>query len=106
MRATLDRLEPIAENVVALTLRGALPPWEPGAHIDLSLPNWLKRQYSLCGDPADLGGYRIAVRYDRLSRGGSEYVHRYLRTGRELEISLPRNNFPLVDAPSYLFLAG
>lgn len=105
----LDRIDPVAEDVVALTLRGAhgsLAPWEPGAHIDLSLPNWLTRQYSLCGDPADRTRYRIAVRYDRLSRGGSEYVHRFLRTGRRLDISLPRNNFPLVDARSYLFIAG
>jgi ferredoxin-NADP reductase len=106
MQATLDRVDPVAENVVALTLRGTLAPWEPGAHIDLSLPNWLNRQYSLCGDPADLAEYRVAVRYDRLSRGGSEYVHRYLKPARTLEISLPRNNFPLVEAPSYLFLAG
>ncbi|MGV9678691.1 PDR/VanB family oxidoreductase [Nocardia sp. NPDC003482] len=105
-RAVLDRIEPIAEDVVALTFRGDLAPWQPGAHIDLTLPNWLTRQYSLCGDPADPAPYRIAVRYDRLSRGGSEYIHRHLRAGRELDISLPRNNFPLVRAREYLFLAG
>ncbi|MCR3847440.1 oxidoreductase, partial [Pseudomonas aeruginosa] len=27
----------------------ALPSFEPGAHIDLHLPNGLVRQYSLCG---------------------------------------------------------
>ncbi|MEU7834470.1 PDR/VanB family oxidoreductase [Nonomuraea sp. NPDC049129] len=105
----LDRIDRVAEDVVALTLRGAtgpLAPWEPGAHIDLALPNWLTRQYSLCGDPADRGRYRIAVRHERLSRGGSDYIHRYLRPGRTLEVSLPRNNFPLVPAPDYLFLAG
>ena len=46
------------------------------------------------------------MRHERLSRGGSEYVHRYLRQGRTLDVSLPRNNFPLVPAPEYLFLAG
>ncbi|MCZ9340346.1 oxidoreductase, partial [Streptomyces sp. TRM76130] len=69
-----------------------LAPWEPGAHIDVSLPNWLTRQYSLCGDPADRDTYRIAVRHDRLSRGGSEYIHRFLRAGRGLEVSTPRNH--------------
>jgi ferredoxin-NADP reductase len=83
-----------------------MAPWEPGAHIDLILPNWLTRQYSLCGDPADRESYRIAVRHESLSRGGSEYVHLFLRQGRTLEVSLPRNNFPLVAAPEYLFLAG
>ncbi|WP_320782152.1 PDR/VanB family oxidoreductase [Streptomyces sp. CRN 30] len=105
----VDRIEPVTDDVVSLTLRGTpgpLPPWEPGAHIDVRLPNWLTRQYSLCGDPADLDTYRIAVRHDRLSRGGSEYVHRFLRPGRLLEISEPRNHFPLLPAPRYLFLAA
>ncbi|MEV7555850.1 PDR/VanB family oxidoreductase [Amycolatopsis sp. NPDC089917] len=105
----LDRVEPVAEGTVSLVLRGAdgpLAPWEPGAHIDLALPNWLTRQYSLCGDPADRGSYRVAVRHDRLSRGGSEYIHLFLRAGRTLDVSVPRNNFPLLPAPEYLFLAG
>lgn len=105
----LDHVDQVAEGVVSLVLRGAdgpLAPWEPGAHVDLRLPNWLTRQYSLCGDPADRERYRIAIRHERLSRGGSEYVHLFLRTGRTLEVSLPRNNFPLAPAPEYLFLAG
>ncbi|MEU6992784.1 PDR/VanB family oxidoreductase [Streptomyces sp. NPDC046465] len=108
-QVTLDHIEQVAEDVVALHLRGAvdpLAPWEPGAHIDVALPNWLTRQYSLCGDPADRETYRIAVRYDPLSRGGSEYIHRFLRRGRTLDVSLPRNHFPLAPAPEYLFVAG
>ncbi|MCX4674153.1 PDR/VanB family oxidoreductase [Streptomyces sp. NBC_01433] len=105
----IERIDRIAEDVVSLVLRGSgwpLAPWEPGAHIDLALPNWLTRQYSLCGDPADRDFYRIAARYEPLSRGGSEYIHRFLRRGRALDVSLPRNHFPLVPAPEYLFLAG
>ncbi|MEU0927137.1 PDR/VanB family oxidoreductase [Streptomyces malaysiensis] len=105
----VDQIEPVADDVVSLVLRattGPLAPWEPGAHVDLTLPNWLTRQYSLCGDPADRESYRVAVRYDRLSRGGSEYIHRFLRRGRALDVSLPRNHFPLLPAPEYLFLAG
>ncbi|MER5258200.1 MULTISPECIES: PDR/VanB family oxidoreductase [unclassified Streptomyces] len=108
-QTVVDRIDRAADDVVALTLRataGELAAWDPGAHIDLSLPNWLTRQYSLCGDPADRDAYRVAVRYDPLSRGGSEYVHRFLRPGRALDVSLPRNHFPLVPAPRYLFLAG
>ncbi|WP_328379748.1 PDR/VanB family oxidoreductase [Streptomyces sp. NBC_00440] len=108
-QTVIDRIEEIAEDVVSVALRGAggpLAPWRPGAHIDLTLPNWLTRQYSLCGDPAERGWYRIAVRFERLSRGGSEYVHRFLKPGRTLEISLPRNHFPLEPAPEYLFVAG
>jgi ferredoxin-NADP reductase len=108
-KTILDRVERVADDVVSLVLRGdegPLAPWEPGAHVDLALPNWLTRQYSLCGEPGDLSAYRIAVRHDPLSRGGSEYVHLYLRPGRTLEVSLPRNHFPLEPAPEYLFLAG
>ncbi|MEU2788056.1 PDR/VanB family oxidoreductase [Streptomyces sp. NPDC007100] len=108
-RTVIDRIDRVTENVVSLVLRGAdgpLAPWEPGAHVDVALPNWLTRQYSLCGDPAALETYRLAVRYEPLSRGGSEFIHRFLRQGRPLDVSLPRNNFPLVPAPRYLFLAG
>lgn len=110
MRKTiLERVEHVADDVVSLLLRGdegPLAPWEPGAHIDLALPNWLTRQYSLCGDPGDRSAYRIAVRHDPLSRGGSEYVHLFLREGRTLAVSEPRNHFPLRPAAEYLFLAG
>lgn len=105
----IDRVDQVAEDVVSLVLRaatGPLAPWEPGAHIDLTLPNWLTRSYSLCGDPADQEHYRVAVRHDPLSRGGSEYIHHYFRPGRALEVSPPRNHFPLLPAPRYLFLAG
>ena len=108
-KTILERVERVADDVVSLVLRGdegPLEAWEPGAHIDLALPNWLTRQYSLCGDPGDLSAYRIAVRLDPLSRGGSEYIHWYLSPGRTLEVSSPRNHFPLVPAPEYLFLAG
>ncbi|MDQ7803677.1 PDR/VanB family oxidoreductase [Amycolatopsis sp. A133] len=108
-KTILERVEHVTGDVVSLLLRGdegPLAPWEPGAHIDLELPNWLTRQYSLCGDPGDLSAYRIAVRHDPLSRGGSEYVHLFLRPGRTLSVSLPRNHFPLRPAPEYLFLAG
>ncbi|WP_236795152.1 PDR/VanB family oxidoreductase [Amycolatopsis sp. GM8] len=108
-QTVLDRVDQVAEDVVSLVLRGAdgpLAPWAPGAHVDLALPNWLTRQYSLCGNPADHDSYRVAVRHDRLSRGGSEYIHLFLRTGHTLDVSVPRNNFPLLPAPEYLFLAG
>ncbi|MFE0173178.1 PDR/VanB family oxidoreductase [Streptomyces sp. NPDC059002] len=106
----VDRVDQVADDVVSLVLRGdgtgSLAPWDPGAHIDLTLPNWLTRSYSLCGDPTDRERYRVAVRHDPLSRGGSEYIHHYVRPGRALQVSLPRNHFPLLPAPRYLFLAG
>jgi ferredoxin-NADP reductase len=82
-----------------------LPPFEPGAHVDLHLPGGIMRQYSLCGDPADRTRYRVGIR--SVSGGlSSQHVHRKLRPGETVGVSAPRNNFPLVDAQRYLFVAG
>ena len=86
---------------------GVLPPFEPGAHLTLHLPNGLQRQYSLAGDCRERGRYVLGVGRAAASRGGSEYVHAMLRAGAEVACSAPQNNFALVpDAPRYLFIAG
>ncbi|MER0445251.1 PDR/VanB family oxidoreductase [Streptomyces sp. Edi4] len=104
-----ERTEP-AEGVVRLRLEaldGAdLPAWEPGAHLDLVLPSGLVRQYSLCGDPADRTSYTIATRLIADGRGGSREVHEQLQEAVELSVRGPRNRFPLVASPSYVFVAG
>jgi ferredoxin-NADP reductase len=84
-----------------------LPAYQPGAHIDLHLPNGLVRQYSLIEAEPDPSRYTIAVKRDPASRGGSRYVHDELRVGKTLKISAPRNNFALVEnAGHVLLLAG
>ncbi|MFJ7954770.1 PDR/VanB family oxidoreductase [Streptomyces sp. NPDC096319] len=96
-----------AEGVVELRLEGdGLPAWQPGAHLDLVLPSGLVRQYSLCGDPADPASYTVATRLVEDGRGGSREVHEQLHEGVEIEIRGPRNRFPLVDSPAYVFVAG
>ncbi|WP_225798815.1 PDR/VanB family oxidoreductase [Streptomyces sp. NK15101] len=96
-----------AEGVVELRLEGAgLPAWQPGAHVDLVLPSGLVRQYSLCGDPGDPSAYTVATRLVEDGRGGSREVHEQLHEGVEIEIRGPRNRFPLVDSPAYVFVAG
>ena len=106
----VESVRAAAEGVAEIVLRapdgGSLPAWEPGAHVDLALPNGLVRQYSLCGDPRDAGRWRIAVLRERDSRGGSAWLHDELRAGATLPVSAPRNHFPLVDAEEYLFVAG
>lgn len=102
--------EQAAEGVVALTLRSAdgrpLPGWEPGAHVDLVLDGAPTRQYSLCGDPADHGRYRLGILRDPDGRGSSRFVHDRLAAGDPVRLRGPRNNFPLVPSPRYLFIAG
>ncbi|MFJ9680907.1 PDR/VanB family oxidoreductase [Streptomyces sp. NPDC101194] len=102
--------ETVADGVLSLTLAdpsGApLPPWTPGAHVDLHVAPGLVRQYSLCSDPQDTGHYRIAVLRVPDGRGGSAAVHETLRAGGRVAVSAPRNHFELVDAPEYLLVAG
>jgi len=98
----------VAEDVVELTFGleddEELPAWTPGAHVDLMLAPDLLRQYSLCGSPNDRT-YQVAVLRAPDSRGGSMAVHE-LPEGARVRIRGPRNNFPLVRAQRYIFIAG
>jgi ferredoxin-NADP reductase len=91
-------------DVVALTLcaprGGVLPPWRPGAHIDIQLPSGRVRQYSLTGSPDARGSYRIAVRRILGGGGGSIEVHQALQVGARVRTNGPRNAFPLT-LPGY-----
>jgi ferredoxin-NADP reductase len=110
LRARLAARTPLADGVVALWLVPAgaapLPPWTPGSHIDVRLPGGLVRQYSLCGAPAGLLGWRVAVLLEPGGRGGSALVHDVLAEGDELAVSLPRNHFEFHNARAYLFIAA
>jgi ferredoxin-NADP reductase len=107
---TLMRKETVADGVALLTLcppdGGPAPSWAPGAHIDVDVAPGLTRQYSLCGDPADRSTLRIAVLREPAGRGGSRAVHDDLAEGDTVSVRGPRNNFPLVPAGRYLFVAG
>ncbi|MCW2912962.1 MAG: hypothetical protein JWN52_1030, partial [Actinomycetia bacterium] len=96
-------------DIVRLTLGdpagGVLPPWAPGAHIDLILNDGTVRQYSLCGSPGDTEWTIMVLREER-GRGGSRQVHDRVEVGHRLVVRGPRNNFGLGIAPKYRFLAG
>ncbi len=88
-------------------LTGQLPTFQPGAHIDVHLPNGLVRQYSLTNGPGQTGSYVIGVKRESDSAGGSLSLHDDIRQGDVLAISEPRNNFPLRrDAEKTLLIAG
>jgi vanillate O-demethylase ferredoxin subunit len=83
-----------------------LPPFTAGAHIDVHLPHGLVRQYSLCNAPGERHRYVLGVLREPASRGGSAAMHA-LAEGGELEISAPRNHFPLAEAARHsVLLAG
>ena len=104
------RREAVSDGVITLTLadpNGAdLPEWAPGAHIDLLMTPSLVRQYSLCGDTANRAEWQVGVLLDPNSRGGSQFVHNKLHEGTTVRVRGPRNHFPLVGSPRYLFIAG
>jgi cytochrome P450/ferredoxin-NADP reductase len=100
-----------AQDIVALELESAdgtpLPPFEPGAHVDVRVSSELLRQYSISNDPAERSRYRLGVLLDPNSRGGSAAVHAGFHVGQVLEIGRPRNHFPLrMDAGHSLLFAG
>lgn len=111
LKVVVRKREEQGEGVVVLDLSDAsgqpLPAFEAGAHVDIHLKTGLVRQYSLCGDPANASAYRLGVLKDPASRGGSVAVHELLHEGREIEISLPRNHFPLAgDAKRSILIGG
>ena len=79
-----------ARDVMTLELRapggGQLPPFEPGAHLDVHLPNGLVRQYSLTNDWRERDRYVIGVARVADSRGGSSFVHGSIRAGVQLTV--------------------
>ncbi|HVT30545.1 MAG TPA: PDR/VanB family oxidoreductase [Lacipirellulaceae bacterium] len=83
------------------------PTISAGAHIDVLIPNGLIRQYSLLKAEENPFTYKIGVKRDENSRGGSQYLHDKVQRGTQLKISAPRNNFPLTEDAEYtIFIAG
>jgi vanillate monooxygenase ferredoxin subunit len=110
MQVKIARKFAVATDICAFELVRAdgapLPAFSAGAHVDVTLRDGLVRQYSLCNDPLESHRYLIAVLRDAQSRGGSIAMHA-LEEGSLLEISEPKNHFPLhARATHSLLLAG
>lgn len=105
----IDKSE-VADGVVSLRLANTdaapVPDWTPGSHIDLALDDAMVRQYSLCGETVDTAAFTVAVLREAAGRGGSIRVHDKVEVGDLIGVKGPRNHFELVDADSYLFVAG
>ncbi|MFT3661843.1 MAG: PDR/VanB family oxidoreductase [Gordonia sp. (in: high G+C Gram-positive bacteria)] len=102
--AVVHAMTRAGRDVLLIELRPALPgavfpPFSAGSHIDVHLGP-VRRQYSLLGDPSsDDSALRwfIGVKRDDAGRGGSLVIHEQLRVGHTLEVTGPRNHFPLHD---------
>jgi ferredoxin-NADP reductase len=83
-----------------------LPRWTAGAHLDIVVAPEFLRQYSMCGDPADLSCYEIAVLQEPEGRGGSQLMHRIFEPGRRIFVSKPINHFELEASAKLSLLFG
>ena len=84
-----------------------LPLFTAGSHVDVTLPDGQLRQYSLCNAPTERHRYLLGVLRETNGRGGSRQMHERLVVGDLLQVSMPRNNFPLEEsATRHLLIAG
>jgi ferredoxin-NADP reductase len=91
--------------------RELLPAFTGGSHIATFIKNgnqMIERNYSLVSHPTDRTQYVIAIRKDDHSRGGSVYWHDEIKVGDHIEISWPKNHFPLAfkTAKHHVFYAA
>lgn len=105
------RKEEVAQGIYLFELRhpdGApLPAFTAGSHLTVQVPSGVRRNYSLCSDPADTGAWQIAVKRDERGRGGSISMADEVQAGQMLQVSAPRNNFELAaHANDFVFVAG
>ncbi len=96
----------IAEFTLARERGEELPEFQPGAHISIETPCGAMRRYSLVNDGRAPTEYKIAVKREENSRGGSASMHDDVVVGTSLSLTPPVNEFELKDAPKYLLIAG
>jgi tetrachlorobenzoquinone reductase len=107
----VDKIRVEAMDTISIELRasdsGPLPPFDAGSHISLHLPNGIVRSYSLVNATGNRDRYVLGVLRARDSQGGSAFVHEKLGAGDSIQISEPRNNFPLDETGErFVLIAG
>ncbi|EXF47085.1 ferredoxin [Pseudomonas sp. BAY1663] len=104
------QLTPVVREFTFEASEGQLPGFSSGSHVQVLMPlgeRTLRNAYSLLGDPADSSHYRIAVRLQDDSRGGSRFMHERVVVGDRLQLSRPHNLFPLhSQARHHVLVAG
>lgn len=110
LKMRVEARRPLTEHICEFTLRPVdnieLPEFEPGAHLTIETPSGAMRRYSLVNDGTTPEVYKIAVKREAESRGGSASMHDDANEGTELRVEPPENSFPLADAKEYLLIAG
>ncbi|MFK3795692.1 PDR/VanB family oxidoreductase [Pseudomonas sp. NPDC088444] len=103
-------LTPLVREFTLTPCTGRLPGFSAGSHVQVHLPlgeRTLRNAYSLTSDPAQHDHYRIAVRLQSDSRGGSRHLHEQVQVGDTLTLSPPANLFALhSQASQHILIAA
>lgn len=84
-----------------------LPEFTGGSHIIVKMTNTLSNAYSLSSSPNKRNFYQVCVRKEDTGKGGSLFMHNHLKIGDKIEISSPKNLFPLVKSDAkHILIAG
>jgi ferredoxin-NADP reductase len=110
LTATIAAMRDLTPSIRELILapEGGATPYPTGSHLRVEvmvegLP--LLRHYSLVGEPRD-EFWRVAVKQEKLGRGGSRAMWR-LPLGGRLRVATPNSRFVLSHGvPEYLLVAG
>jgi len=108
--STIREVAPLIREFTLEPEEGHLPAFSPGSHVQVIMPDGvreIRNAYSLCGDPRDTSRYRIAVRLQENSRGGSRFMHTRVNVGDRLRVTPPANFFaPATKGVRHLLIAG
>lgn len=116
-RLTLRVVEALAATTLVRIIRLArtdsepLPPWEAGAHVNVTLPSGDTRSFSLVNARAETHAmtqpreYLLGIRLESPSTGGSAYMHR-LAAGDTVTVTPPSNNFRLEPTSQEIVLVA
>lgn len=102
LKVIVQAIREVAAGIREFTLvpadGGILPAFSGGSHIVVSMPSEgriYRNAYSLLSAPDQRDHYRIAVRLQENSRGGSRFMHQQVKPGMTLEVAWPLNLFAL-----------
>ena len=110
---TVTAVDTLSDEIKAFTLApvsGVLPEFTSGSHVIVQMTDGDARYanaYSLVNLPGE-NVFRIAVKREPQSRGGSRFMHESVVVGSQLTLSPPANLFALAagDGPHILIAGG
>jgi ferredoxin-NADP reductase len=110
----VESVEPVTPEISRFTFVPTdgswLPPFSGGSHVTVLIETkegTHRNAYSLMSSPYDASKYQIAVRRVEDGKGGSVAIHRNVKAGDIVPVTIPANLFPLSKhARHHVFIAG